>query len=267
MKTGLLISTYNSPDFLQLVLDSVAIQSRLPDEVLIADDGSGSETRRVIEAFQNRGVVPVIHCWQPDTGHRKTRILNRAIISSNADYLINIDGDMVLHQEFVSDHCALAQPGRYTQGRRICLNAAATRRHLQNRNPRIRPWERGLNRRPQTIRSRWLMLRFSSVDQRLKNSRGCNQAFWRQDLLDLNGYEERITGWGREDSEICARLHHLGRQRIYARHWAIAWHLDHPERSRARDCENARLLEEAIQSGRVRAIEGIDRHLTDSVAA
>ncbi len=259
MKTGLIISTYNSPGYLGLVLASIELQTRRPDQLVIADDGSAAATRSLIDEFRERVSFPVLHCWQPDQGHRKTRILNQAIVATDADYLISCDGDMVLHPEFVNDHCRIARPGRYTQGRRINMNRAATERRLQSHDPVVRIFQRGFNRRPQMIRSRRLMEWLSTEDQSLKNSRGCNQAFWRDDLLAINGFEEVIEGWGREDTELCARLHNLGRCRIYARHWALAYHLDHPELPRDQDDANLRLLAETIDSGRVRAIRGIDQ--------
>ncbi len=263
MRTGLVISTYNAPQCLELVLASVRAQTRPPDQVLVADDGSGPETRSVVDTFRSRVGFPVLHCWQDDKGFRKTRILNQAILRARTEYLIFVDGDMLLHHAFVSDHCQIAKPGRYTQGRRICLNRAATARRWRTKSPRVRFFHPGCNRRTQMVRSRWLMAACSTEDQNLKNSRGCNQAFWRQDLLDVNGYEERLEGWGREDSEICARLHHLGRTRIYARHWALAWHLYHPELSRQHDDANQRLLQETIERRAVRAIQGLDQHMAD----
>ena len=52
MTVSLIISTYNSPKALDLCLMSVLQQSVLPDEVLIADDGSNEETRKIVEEFK-----------------------------------------------------------------------------------------------------------------------------------------------------------------------------------------------------------------------
>ena len=260
MRIGLIISTYNQPEFLGLVLASVTGQSRLPDQLLIADDGSSAETRSMVDDFRATATFPVEHCWQDDKGFRKTRILNRAILRADTDYLVFSDGDMLLHSQYIQDHCDIAVRGRYTQGRRICLNQAATHRVLQSGETAINWWQRGLNRRLQIIRNRLLMSMASSRGTSLKNSRGCNQAFWREDLLAVNGLEENMQGWGREDSELCARLHNLGRHRFYARHWALAFHLYHPELSRNRDDRNMQLLQQTIDSGRQKAICGLGQH-------
>ncbi len=56
---SLIISTYNWPDALALVLESVLQQTLPPDEILIADDGSGEQTKAVIEKFKQRTAIPV----------------------------------------------------------------------------------------------------------------------------------------------------------------------------------------------------------------
>lgn len=243
---------------LKLVLASLQAQRRLPDEVIIADDGSGEMTRRVVESYA--GVLPrrVEHCWQTDAGYRKARIMNQALRRATADYLILIDGDMLLHPCFVSDHLRAARPGRYTQGRRVCLTPAGSARRLRRGDSRVRFRDGGFNRPLHMIRNQ-LLMRWQSVENRsLDKSMGCNQAFWRQDLLEINGFEERFQGWGREDSELCARMHNLGRTRLYLRHWALAYHMYHPARSRNRDDLNQQLLADTVSSGRVRAAQGLD---------
>jgi hypothetical protein len=52
MKISLIIVTYNRPEALSLILKSIEKQKVLPDEVVIADDGSGKETQETIHKFQ-----------------------------------------------------------------------------------------------------------------------------------------------------------------------------------------------------------------------
>lgn len=104
MKTALLISTYNWKEALSLVLDSIKIQSQLPDEVLIADDGSDDATKQVIDEFRQTFKIPVKHVWQEDLGFRKSMILNKTIAQAEADYIIQIDGDCIMHKDFIKDH-------------------------------------------------------------------------------------------------------------------------------------------------------------------
>ena len=54
MTTTLLISTYNFPVALNLCLESITRQIVQPDEVIIADDGSGKETQKLVEELKKR---------------------------------------------------------------------------------------------------------------------------------------------------------------------------------------------------------------------
>jgi glycosyltransferase involved in cell wall biosynthesis len=119
MKTSLLISTYNWPRALELVLLSAANQKVMPDEILIADDGSTEETKDLIESFKKKLLIPIYHFWHEDKGFRKSIILNKAIASAKGDYIIQVDGDCIMHKNFVGDHKAMAKQNTYLYGSRV----------------------------------------------------------------------------------------------------------------------------------------------------
>lgn len=121
-KVSLIVSTYNSPRFLELCLKSICNQKRLPDEVLIGDDGSTSETKAVIDKFKEIFPVPLLHIWQADEGFQLAKIRNKCIARAKYDYIIQIDGDIVLHPYFVQDHILKACPGYFVVGSRAKLN-------------------------------------------------------------------------------------------------------------------------------------------------
>ena len=134
IKCSLIISTYNWPASLELVLKSVSAQVYLPDEVIIADDGSGNDTKRLIDQLRPGFPVPLIHVWHEDEGFRKTIILNKAIYKSSADYIIQIDGDVILEKHFIGDHLASAEPATFLRGTRALLNETKTREVFQSKN-------------------------------------------------------------------------------------------------------------------------------------
>ena len=109
MNCSLIICTYNWPEALSLVLSSVADQSILPNEIIVADDGSSESTAKVIEELSNKISIPIIHSWQEDDGCRIPHSRNRALAKSNYEYIIMIDGDTVLHQDFIKDHIKYAK--------------------------------------------------------------------------------------------------------------------------------------------------------------
>src|SRR5262245_41559529 len=103
MRTCLVIATYERPDALARVLASVARQSRAPDEVIVADDGSGPATEEIVTAFAARSTVPLRFLREAHAGFRAGRVRNRAIAQTDCDYIVLIDGDMVLHPQFIAD--------------------------------------------------------------------------------------------------------------------------------------------------------------------
>ena len=131
MNCSLIICTYNWPEALSLVLSSVASQSILPNEVIIADDGSNESTAEVIEKISTKIPVPIIHSWQEDIGCRIPHSRNRAIAKSSYEYIIMIDGDTVLHEDFIKDHKRFAKEGLYIQGSRALLQYKFTEKLIK----------------------------------------------------------------------------------------------------------------------------------------
>ena len=121
----LIIATYNNPRALALCLTSIRGQRVLPQGICFADDGSGAETKAIIDGFALPGVA-VRHVWHEDAGFRKCEILNKAIATSAADYLIFIDGDVMIHPGFIARHLATARRGRFMTGSLIRLDKAAS---------------------------------------------------------------------------------------------------------------------------------------------
>ena len=148
---GLIISTYEWPEALDLVLSSVAGQSHRPAEVIVADDGSGAATASVVKKWGERAPFPIVHAWQEDRGFRLARARNLAIRKSTADYLIILDGDEVLHRHFVRDHQRALRPGQVLRGSRAVLSAERSAKALASgRVPRW--WEQGVSKRAAAFR-------------------------------------------------------------------------------------------------------------------
>lgn len=259
MRTSLIITTYNWPEALQLTLNSVTRQSLPPDEVVVADDGSGPATLTALERWRQRLSMPLRHVWQPDEGFRLARARNLAIRAASMDYIVLVDGDMLLHRDFIRDHVACARPDCFIQGARPQLGADITRRLLNGEQLSLGWWTPGLQRRLYAWRSGIASRMTSRIKDTLGGIQGCNQSFWREHALRVNGYDERFNGWGPEDREFAARLLHTGIHRNYVRHRAIAFHLHHRTRAPV-DGVNPldKLLQETLAARTIRCDQGID---------
>lgn len=251
--TAILISTYNSPAFLRLCLESVAGQRVMPDEILIADDGSGPETREVVNAFASRVPVPVRHIWHEDNGFRLGAIRNKAIAAADSDYIVQIDGDIILHPDFISDHIRFARRGSFVTGSRKLLDERQTVELLAGKNFGALFRKSPLRFYPLTLALQGMRSNDGTY------VRGCHMAFWRSDLLAVNGYNEKIKGWGREDSELSWRLINYGLKKRFLKFGALEFHLYHPENSRAQDDRNIAIMEHARTSGITRIPDGITK--------
>ncbi len=262
MRPSLLITTFDRPDALACVLASVKAQARAPDEVIVADDGSGEPTRRVIERFRHAAPFPVEHAWQPHEGFRVCRARNLAIARARGDYVIQIDGDMVLHPRFLADHLAAARPGCFVQGTRILLDEKRTRELLAGSIQRLFPWSRGLGgvRRLYACYLPHLSAGLRTAANGFIAIKSCNQAFWRNDLLRVNGYNEAMIGWGCGDKELAARLTHAGVRHTTLLFAGIAYHLHHAPASRDRLAMNRALLAQTRRERLTRCALGLDAH-------
>jgi glycosyltransferase involved in cell wall biosynthesis len=260
MRVALIVTTYERPDALARVLASVAGQSRPPDEVGIADDGSGPETAAVVRDHAARAAWPVHHAWQRHEGFRVAQARNAAVARTSADYLVLIDGDMVLDRDFLADHAAAARPGCWVQGCRLALSAAASASVLAGDEPSTHRPALDWRHRVQAVRRPAAARRLCSLAPALLAVKACNQGVWRCDFVAVNGYDEEFVGWGAEDKDLAARLANAGVRRRGLLFAALAWHLWHSPAARDAAARNAARYAAARATGRVRCKTGLDRH-------
>lgn len=235
MTCSVLVTTYNRPAALQQCLESLFRQTRLPNEIIVCDDGSGQETHQLMAQLQSQSPVPLSHVWQPDNGFRLAQIRNKGIAQATGDYIIQVDGDVILHRHFVRDQLHVAKPGVFYSGNQFHLDQQQTNRLLSDPSA---TFPTVLKRTKLT----WHRMRVACLQKLVAQVyhwkehhdfvSGCNMAFWRQDLLAVNGYDESFTGWGWEDTDLTFRLMNLGRRLRFIRFGAIQYHLYHSPSSR-----------------------------------
>lgn len=255
-KCSLVISTYNWPKALKLCLDSVLRQSVLPAEVIIADDGSGEETKKLIQLYQSASPVRIIHVWHADKGFRKSVILNKAIQQTSSDYIIQVDGDVILNKHFIADHLHTREAGAFIRGTRAMLSQQKTAGLMANGDSAA-----GLSALSAGVQHRFNGMRLallSGLVVRKKMSsnsvRGSNLAYWKADFVKINGYNNALQGWGHEDEELAARLINLGIVKKIVKLRAVQFHLYHDEGHR-QTADNHRAEIERIKEHKIIACE------------
>jgi len=261
---SLIISTYNWAEALELVLLSLSQQTVMPLEVIIADDGSRIETRELIEHYQKTFAFPLVHIWHEDKGFRLAKIRNEAIKVAKGNYIIQIDGDIILHKDFVKDHMTNARVDHFISGSRVLLGEKLSGDLLKSKTDIHRFFSKETTNLHYAFRLPLLSLFFKKpmqdVQKVIRSVRGCNMSFWKKDLLQINGYNEAMIGWGREDSEISARLINIGLSKISLKFSAIQHHIYHPSQSKEGLNSNDLILEKTIKERIEYTVNGIDKN-------
>ena len=242
LKVGVIVATYNKPGHLRASLQSLVEQDQLPDQIVVADDGSGDETRTVIDSFNDTN-VELFHIRHADQGFRKCQILNKAIDASSADYLIFIDDDCMCPPWFVSSHMQAAVARAFTVGSSVNLDEGKTDHILSDPAAFSHFLDLSAKQKMRFVEKRsrggyWkLFLRAALSGRPLGRFcdqiylgrgvfRGGNSGAWRKDLVAINGFNNEMS-YGHEDREIGERLRNFGLSCRQVRYFGANYHLHH----------------------------------------
>lgn len=267
MKASVIFTTYNAPRALELVLWGYAAQDARGFEVVVADDGSGEETRGVIDRVRRESGLEIRHVWHEDRGFRKTEILNRAILESTGDYLIFSDGDCIPRSDFVAAHLALAEPGRFLSGGYLKLPAqvseAITPEDVRAGRVAELGWLRSQGWSPgrhalRVTRSRTLAALLDRTTPTRPTWNGHNASCHREAIFQVNGYDLDMA-YGGLDRAVGECLENAGVRGKQVRFRAPVFHLHHerPYVDRQKWQQNRELRERIRREGWTRARRGL----------
>jgi predicted glycosyltransferase involved in capsule biosynthesis len=187
--------------------------------------------------------------------------MNKAIAAAKYDYIVEIDGDIILNKHFIEDHLAYAQKGHYLFGSRVNIQEKLLPELFSKKNIDFNFFSKGIKKRSRTIRIPFLMNFAKSVDKCSKKLRGCNMSFWKEDFIKINGYNESIVGWGMEDSEMIQRLHNIEIKGKRLKYTGIVYHIYHKEQSRNNVPVNSEIENQTIKNKLTSVEKGVDQFL------
>ena len=273
MKLSVIISTYNSPEWLEKVLWGYSAQTHKDFEIIIADDGSKDETRQLIDRMRDETGLTITHVWQEDDGFQKCRILNKAVLKAQAEYLIFTDGDCIPRKDFLEVHATEAEPGYYLSGGYHKLpmetSKAITREDILAGRCFELEWLKahglGSTYKNSKLTARgWKARLFNTLTPTRCRFKGSNGSAWKKDVLVVNGFDETMA-YGGEDREFGVRLVNLGIKPKHVRYNAIVIHLDHargyvdPDTVRANKEHRIRVENQGI----TQTPHGINLHISE----
>ncbi|MDI1317119.1 glycosyltransferase family 2 protein [Flavobacterium sp.] len=235
MKLSIIISTYNSEEWLHKVLLGYTIQSENDFEIIVADDGSTNKTKSVIDSFRDKFKHPIQHVWHEDLGFRKCKILNTAILASNSDYLLFTDGDCIPRKDFVAQHLKEKEKGFFLSGGyfKLPMNISTTISDHDIIHQKcfkvswLRKQGLKLSFKITKLNNNKYFAKFMNWLTPTKRSwNGHNSSGFKSDILAINGFNE-LLDYGGEDREMGERLFNNGLLSKQIRYRAICIHLDH----------------------------------------
>lgn len=235
MQLSVIITTYNSPDWLEKVLWGLQAQLYRDFEVVIADDGSTEQTRLLIDALRPQLHFPIQHIWHEDLGFRKCTILNKAIEASKTDYLVFTDGDCILRNDFLQVHATERQKQHFLSGgyHKLPMEVSSkiTKDDILAQRCFQLNWlkQQGLSvsyKNSKIIFRGGLAAFMNAITPTKATWNGHNASGWKSDIQAVNGYDERMR-YGALDRELGERLMNNGIKGVQIRYSAICLHLDH----------------------------------------
>lgn len=262
---GVVISTYNNPAWLEKTLWGYLYQTRMADEIVIADDGSRNDTKELIDSFRDR--LPIKHVWHEDNGFQKSRILNSALIASESEYLIFTDQDCIPREDFIATHEKFAEKGYLLSGGYFKLpmdiSKQLTHEDVSSKRAFDLSWLRAQKlpvsfKCTKLLRSTTFAAFMNFITPAKATWNGCNASGWREDMMRINGYNEEMQ-YGGQDREFGERLFNLGIKSKQIRYSAIVLHLDHkrPYKTKESIEKNRAIRRNTRKSGIIETPNGI----------
>ncbi|MDB4107867.1 glycosyltransferase [Bacteroidia bacterium] len=259
MSLSVVISYYKNLPNLELLLEGLENQSDKNFDVIISEDDHNSETMDFIAQQKGKHAFGISHIYQEeDLGFRKNMMLNRAITTSNANFLVFLDGDCIPDKHLVRAYRKAAQQGFIFAGRRVMLGKQFSAQ-LMNTKSTSKLTFGNLLLSDSTKTKEALRSPFPLAIKTNKGLLGCNWGVTKQDLLDVNGFDADYVRAGvGEDNDIEWRLLANGLQTKSMKNKAIVYHIYHP-RSYSEDGvqANFRLWDQKKQLNNIKCLNGI----------
>ncbi|WP_276390195.1 glycosyltransferase family 2 protein [Eudoraea chungangensis] len=232
---SVIVSTYNNPKWLENVLWGFNCQTYRDFEMVVADDGSKPNTKELIDDLKPHLHYNIKHVWQEDDGFQKCKILNKAIVATDSDYIIMTDGDCIPREDFVQVHYINKEPATFISGGYYMLpmniSKAITKKDIEEQNCFNIQWLKDMGI-PKTFKNNKLTAKgfvsklFNTFTPTNSSWNGHNSSGWKRDILNVNGFDERMR-YGGEDREFGERLLNFGIKSKQLRYSAVCVHLDH----------------------------------------
>ena len=184
--------------------------------------------------------LEIKHVWHEDNGFQKCKILNKAILHVETDYIVFSDGDCIPHPEFLAEHVRYIKPNRFLTGSVVRLPMSTSELITKDNivDGTCFDWKWLVKNGPPITRKKlkyqakeykakgWWATVLNNISSAPKKFLGCNASAWTKDILAVNGFDQRMQ-YGGLDRELGVRLRNNGVKAKHVRYNAHVIHLDH----------------------------------------
>ncbi|MGR5128415.1 glycosyltransferase [Photobacterium swingsii] len=259
-----IMAAYNNIQDMKLVLDGYLQQTVSNFSLCIADDGSRPAVKALVDIYKELG-LNIRHLWHEDKGYRRAKIINKAISSSNAEFIILTDNDCIPSRYFMADYMLELEHDKVIIGRRVDLYLPVSNALRQNKlslkeleNPIwliYQSFIKGLKRPEMGIRVPSFI--YKQWNKKTREAIGANMAVSRTALLKVNGFDNDFQGYGFEETDLMWRLHKSGLTSKCVLGRCALYHLYHPVKQESN--ESLQLIESKKNAGIVYCKNGINQ--------
>ncbi len=254
---SVIICVYKNSTNLRFIFEYLKRQSFQRFEVIVAEDDNSPEMSSFIQNSRAQYSFSIRHVSQQDQGFRKCKILNAAILASQADFLVFLDGDCLPHPQFLEQYHQAKKEKYALVGRRVMLSAIFSEK-LINNNMKINMLNM-IKYKCDRIEEGIYFPFLNVFKNKARGIWGCNWGILKKYLLDVNGYDEDYIKAGiGEDTDIEWRLLKSGITLKSMKFKAIVYHLYHKE-NYSSTSENEDLLKVKKLEGHSICLNGIKK--------
>ena len=203
---SLIISTCSWPGALEVTLSSVQEQKQLPDQVIIAGYESDKDTKKLIDRFKSRLGIPLLPIELVTGPLCRAAILNKSVEKSETEYIVQAESGTILHPQLIRDHLQFARPMSFVTGSSALIDKRYSKAMLSGKKQRLPAWSGHLKHRLNALRIKPITWLFAKPGFDVSIWQGAMAAYWRQDFLKVNGYNEKINARKEGEWELAARF-------------------------------------------------------------
>lgn len=226
-KISVLLSTFNQPTALKYSLLGYSRQSFKDFEIIVCDDGSDADTKKVLEEVRTRVRYDIKHVWQENKGYRRSMIVNKGFMISTGKLLVLSDGDCIPHTDFLRTHASNLGENTFCVGGYVMLPPEYSQ-EINDEKVLAGDLDRFADSRIRfKHRVRHLVNKYYLAVGRMDRPKvyGANIGVERNTYYAVNGYDEGFEGFGKEDSDLRNRLRRHGARAVSVWGKAFVFHL------------------------------------------